>query len=51
MYTFFLEGYDDCLDLNFDKPQNSMSILGNIYLSGKINNKIYTTKETTEQPV
>ena len=34
----FLEGYDDYLDLNFDGTQNAISILGNIYLSGKINN-------------
>ena len=50
MYTSFLEGYDDYLDLNFDGTQNSMSILGNIYLSGKINNEIYTLKEMMEQP-
>ena len=27
-----------------------MSILGNIYLSGKINNEIYTLKEMMQQP-
>ena len=49
-YTGFLEGYDDYLDLNFDGTQNSMSILGQIYLSGKINNEIYTLKEILQQP-
>ena len=41
----FIEGYDDCLYLNFDGPHNSMSILGNIYTTGEINNKIYAWKE------
>ena len=27
-YSFFLEGYDDYLDLNFDETSNSMNILG-----------------------
>ena len=49
-YYTFLEGYDEYLDLNVDGTQNSMSILGNIYLSGKINNEIYTLKEMIQQP-
>ena len=49
-YYTFLEGYDEYLDLNFDGTQNSMSILGNIYLSGKINNEIYTLKKMIQQP-
>ena len=49
-YYTFLEGYDEYLDLNFDGTQNSMSILGNIYLSGKVNNEIYTLKEMMQQP-
>ena len=44
MYYSYLGGYDDYLDLFFDGTQKSMSILGNIYLSGKIKNEIYTLK-------
>ena len=39
-YHTYLEGYDDYLDRNFDDTQNSMSIIGQIYLSEKINNEI-----------
>ena len=38
-YNISLEGYDDHLDLLYDGTQNSMSILGNIYLSGKLDNE------------
>ena len=44
-YNSFLEGYEDYLDLNFDGTHNSMSIIGKIYLSGKVNNEVYTLKE------
>ena len=44
-YNAFLEGYEDHLDLLYDGTQNSMSILGNIYLSGKMNNEVYTLNE------
>ena len=49
-YHNFLSGYDDYLDLNFDGTSNSTSILGQIYLSGKIDNKTYTLKEMLQQP-
>ena len=48
-YHGYLQGYDDFLDLNFDGTANSMSILGQVYLSGKINNEIYTLKEMMKQ--
>ena len=49
-YHAFLEGYDDFLDSNFDGTSNSMSIIGQIDLSGKLNNKIYTLKKMMQQP-
>ena len=49
-YEGYLQGYDDFLDSNFDGTPNSMSILGQIYLSGKINNEVYTLKEMMKQP-
>ena len=49
-YHAFLEGHDEYLDSNFDGTNNSMSIIGQIYLSGKINNEIYTLKEMMQQP-
>ena len=48
-YNGFLSGYDDYLDLNFDGTANSINIMGKIYLSGKINNEIYTLKEMLKQ--
>ena len=50
IYASFLEGYNDYLDLNFDGTQSSMSILGSIYLSRKINNEIYKLKKMMQQP-
>ena len=44
-YHAFLEGYDDYLDSNFDGTSNSMSIIGQICLSGKLNNELYTLKK------
>ena len=38
------------MDSNFDGTCNSTSILGQIYLSGKINNEIYTLKEILQRP-
>ena len=50
IYHKCVDGYDDYLDLNFDGTNNSTSILGQIYLSGKMNNEIYTLKEMMKQP-
>ena len=50
MYHGFYSGYDDYLDTSFDGTNNSMSIMGQMYLSGKINNEIYTLKEMMKQP-
>ena len=36
--------------MNFDRTQNYITILGNIYLSEKINNETYTLKEVMQQP-
>ena len=44
-YHAYLEGYNGYLDRYFDVIQNLMSIIGKIYLSGKINYKIYTLKD------
>lgn len=49
-YNGFLSGYDDYLDLNYDGTSNSMNIMGQMYLSGKMNNEIYTLKEMLQQP-
>ena len=50
VYSHHLECYDNYLDLNFDGTQKSTSILGQIYLSGKANNEVYTLKEMIQQP-
>ena len=50
MFNKFLEGYDDYLDLLYNETQNSISILRNIYLSCRINNEVYTFKETMQHP-
>ena len=49
-YNGYLQGYDDFLDANFDGTANSTSILGQMYLSGKMNNEVYTLKEMMKQP-
>ena len=49
-YSSFLGGYDDCLEANFDGTGNSFSILGQIYLSGKVSNKVYNLTEMMKQP-
>ena len=50
MYHGFYSGYDDYLDTSFDGTNNSMSIMGQMYLSVKIDNEIYTLKEMMKQP-
>ena len=49
-YHGFLAGYDDYLDTSFDGTSNSMNIMGQIYLNGKMNNEINTSKEMIQQP-
>ena len=44
IYHAYLEGYDNYLDTSFDNTHNLISIIGEIYLSGKINNEMYTLK-------
>ena len=43
-YHIYQEGYDIYLDMIFDDTHNSMSIIGQVYLSIKINSEIYTLK-------
>ena len=42
--------YTDFLESNFDGTQNSFSPLAQIYLTGKVDNKVYTFKEMMKQP-
>ena len=49
-YNELLDNYDDFLDSNFDGIQKSLSPLAQIYLSGKVDNDVYTYTEMMKQP-
>ena len=49
-YNTLVHSYDNFLELNFDGTQNSISPLAQIYLSGKLGNKVYNFTEMLKQP-
>ena len=48
-YNTLLHTYDDFLELNFDRTQNSFSPLTQVSLSNKVDNEVYNFNEMLKQ--